>query len=169
MFKHILALSLCFLIASAMTSAPETGEVGAFLNGLNNELKVESEADFEKCADVPLIADINKTFHDLNTSSPNPLTLAEDALSLYSDYTEVKAQCPPVAAVYEAYFAKFTAAINSDPAGTLLKAFQNALGNWTAIQAAAIQGLEDLGTKNFYGAGQDFGKILKLTLEGWIK
>jgi len=129
---------------------------------------IENDQDFDKCAGVPLIPDINKTFHDINGSTPNPLALVADVMALYSDYTRIKTSCPLLYQAYRQYFSGFASAVNKDLTKTLNNVFQNVMANFTQVEEDALQAIEDFKDENYYNAGEDVGKVVGVALAGYL-
>lgn len=167
MFKYLL-LALLALSATSFLLPLEAGPMTELLEGFNAQLNVENAADLDKCADIPLIHDINKTIHDLNTSNPNPIALVADVVALFGDYSSIKASCPEVAQSYEEYFSNFTQSMHQDPSQTFQTLYNNVLDNFDSIQQDIADYADDFKAENYYQAGEDFGKIVQVALEGFI-
>ncbi len=170
MFKTVLAFALVVALASAnlRLQAYTPSDFTNLFQGFNDQLNITNDQDFSKCAKIPLIPDIQKTYRDLNETKPNPLALVADVMALYTDYNNVKKNCPVLAQTYQSFFANFEQALQNNTAPTLLRVAQNVLGSFTAIQAAALQATQDIGAQNFYNAGQDIGKVVQLSLAGLL-
>ncbi len=145
-----------------------TGPLGLVLEGYNDFFKIENDADLDKCANVPLLQDINKTLIDLNATHPNPIALVADVVSLYSDYNKIKASCPQVAAGYQVFFSNFTTAAKKDPKGTLQQVVDNVTGNEDNFRKWIAQFGDDYKANQFYQAGQDLGQVTKIALAGYV-
>jgi len=170
MFKAVLAFAFCVALASAnlRLQAYTPADFTNLFQGFNDQLNITNNQDFTKCAKVPLIPDIQKTFRDLNETKPNPLALVADVMALYNDYNNIKKNCPALVQSYEAFFAPLEHAIQDNTAATLLRVAQNVLGSITEIQAAALQATQDIGAQNFYNAGEDVGKVIQLSFAGLL-
>ena len=171
MFKAVLAFAFCVVLASAnlrLSVYPTPSDFTNLFQGFNDKLNITNNQDFTKCAKVPLIPDIQKTFRDLNETKPNPLALVADVMALYGDYNNVKNNCPQLAKSYEAFFAPFEQALQNNTSATLLRVAQNVLGSITQIQAAALQATQDLGAQNYYNAGADVATVIGLSLAGLL-
>lgn len=168
MIKAFIALCLILVASAGTINSYTPGEFANLFQGFNDKLNIENDNDFDKCAKVPLIPDIQKIFTDLNVPKPNPFQLVADVMALYNDYNGVKANCPELAQTYEAFFSKFYQAVQTDPSHTLLQVLENILANFPGIQGAVVQAIQDFGSQNYYNAGEDIGTVVGYALAGYI-
>jgi len=169
MSKAVIFLAFCCALACASLQAtPTPKDFSALFAGFNDQLAIASDDDFNKCAHVPLIDDIQKLYKDLNADKPNPIALVADVTKLYNDYNKVKVACPQLEKTYEAFFANFQHEAETNPKGTLLKVAANVLKSFKEIRSSAIKTYTDIGAEKYYDAGSDFGKVVQLTLAGMI-
>ena len=174
MFKFVL-LSLVMAIASAHFFNPTflsientDGPLAELLQGFNDYLNIDNDADLDKCADVPLVHDLNKTVHDANATTPNPLALVADVYAVFNDYKEIKASCPEVASVYDKFFGKFNQSIHDDPKQTLVRVYNNIVGNFTGVRIEASQSAQELQVGEYYQAGGNIAQLVAILLDGYL-
>jgi len=168
MSKAVIFLALFVAIASAHFLAPTPKDFSALFSGFNQQLAIASDDDFNKCANVPLIADIEKLFQDLNADKPNPIALVADVTKLYTDYQKVKVACPQLARTYEAFFADFEHSVETNPKGTALKVAINVFKGFKDLRSTAAKLHADLSAKNYYSVGADLGTIVQISLAGFV-
>jgi hypothetical protein len=169
--KAVIILAFFAVLASAYLQTPPTPtpkDFSALFAGFNDQLAIASDDDFNKCAHVPIIAELQKLYADLNADKPNPIALVADVTKLYNDWSKVKVACPAIEKTYEAFFANFEHEAQTNPKGTLLKVAVNVFKNFKEIRTAATSIFGDIGATKYYDAGSDVGKVVQLTLAGMI-
>ena len=173
MNKVILTFALLAVCASAyyqVDAAPQPSpkDFVALFSGFNDQLAIATDDELNKCAKVPLIADLNKTFHDLNATTPNPIALTKDVMNIYNDYHKIQEYCPKLEKTYEDFFAPVRESFQKNPAVTLLRIGKNVAHHLVGITKAATRIPADFAAENYYSAGQDFGTVVSLVLTGFI-
>jgi len=145
-----------------------TNPASQLLEGFNDYFHIQNATDFEKCANVPFLKDLNKTLTDLNASRPNPIALVADVIALYGDYNKIKASCPQVAAIYQTFFSNFTEAAKEDPKTTVVKVISNVAGHQADFRTLIAQGSSQYQEGQYYQAGQTLGNVTSIVLDGYI-
>ncbi len=169
MSKAVILLAVLAVVASAnYHTQPTPRDLEALVAGFNDHLAIATDEDFNKCAKVPFVVDLQKLLKDLNADKPNPVALVADVLAVYADYNKVKDACPALARTYDEFFSKFEKAVQEQPAFTALKIGANVARHPKQIKAAAAQINVDLHSENYYGAGENAGIVIELLLAGFI-
>ena len=173
MFKFVL-LSLIVAFASAhffnsaFLSESGDGPLAELLQGFNDYLNIDNDANLDNCTDIPLIHDLNKTLHDANATIPNPIAIVADVYAVYNDYHKIETNCPEVAGVYDKFFSKFNESIHDDPKQTLTRVYKNIAANLTGVRIEASQSAEELKVGEYYQAGGNFAQLVSILLDGYL-
>lgn len=170
MSKAVILFALFAVLASAnyYIVTPTPKDFSALFAGFNDQLAIASDDDLSKCTHVPLIADIEKLYTDLNADKPNPIALVADVTKLYNDYNKVKVACPQIEKTYETFFANFEEQAQSNPKGTALRVGFNVFKNFKELRSTVGKLHGDIGAQKYYDTGADLGKVVQLTLAGLI-
>lgn len=169
MFKFLL-LSIFVLFASAHISSVgnATTPTGQLLQGICDTLNITAnDTEVDQCGDVPLIQDIEKLVDDLNHAIPNPFAIIADAKAIYGDYTQMKAECPEVAAAFGVYFTNLTAAWDNSPLKTVEHILDNIKNNAGQSGKDILAFGEDIVEQQYYQSGQEFGDLIEIFMIGY--
>jgi len=182
MFKFF-ALLLCVTLASGLSihdyyaqmSEPQVAkpqvvkttptELTQLLTGFNDALGIQDDQDFDNCAQVPLAADLAKTFHDLS-QGPNPLALVADVMANYKDFQLLKSNCPQTLRTYEQFFMPVLKNFRNAPVKALEKIVANVISNLSKLKEDVTSVHTDFKTADYYSAGQAVGSILNTAFNG---
>ena len=168
MFKLALFCIIITLSSASVVVRDDPSDLADLLNGFNDYLNIDSQADLDKCADIPLIEDINKTLFDLNATIPNPVALVKDVYDIYHDYQAIRENCPEVAEVYDKYFSNLNQSIHDDPKKVAEKVYDNLKANLTGVAEDASAAAEDIKSEQYYNAGTSLGELTAVLLAGYL-
>ena len=145
-----------------------TNPTGLVIEGFNDFFQIYNDTDIDKCANIPLLADINKTLTDLNATHPNPVALIEDAVHLYGDFNKLKASCPQVASIFRSFFSTFITAMQKSPKNTTLTVIKNVASHQAEFQGLISQGSAEYNAGQYYQAGYTLGNVTSIVLDGYL-
>ena len=167
-----LILSIFVVFASARIGHlinNNSSSLTQFLTGFNDELKITSPKDMDKCADVPLIHDIMKALNDLKLIPPKFIHLVQDGIHIYHDVKTMEKSCPDVAKVYEDYFQNFTDHAFKNPQKTFAHVVSNVGHNAKSFSKHVVTAEIDLQKGNDYSAGKEVADATAIALKDYIR
>ena len=176
MYKFLL-LSIFVAIASARIGnhwfLPQQGNAttpaGQLLEGFNDYFELYNITNIDKCVNIPLLRDINKTLEDLNATKINPVAIIADFVALAGDWKQLRHLCPQVASIYKSFFMTFINAAQEDPKATLLHVLKNVVGHQAEFRGLINEGSDQWQDGQYYEAGKTLGNVTSIVLDGYIR